>query len=220
MQTIRLNGYTAVGPGPLLRLGTRDSYGIEQLAIEPGDGWENLALTATFVTPAGSTRMVVSADGTLDVPPAATALALTPAAPGRIVFTGTAAGVQRITADLPYLVTDHAPVEGEDPAPEPSVWEQYVTRMQQALDAVVPPEGSPGQVLTKTGQGNTWAYPAGGGGGTGGGYVIGAGLTLDPASNILSVDTADAVEQDNTRPVTSAAVFTTVGNIDALLATI
>ena len=34
------------------------------------------------------------------------------------------------------------------------------------------------------------------------------------------LDTADAVEQDNTRPVTSAAVFTTVGNIDALLATI
>ena len=64
------------------------------------------------------------------------------------------------------------------------------------------------------------ARPVGGGGSGGGGYTIGAGLKLDPESNVLSVDTADAVEADNTRPVTSAAVYTTVGNIDALLATI
>ena len=32
------------------------------------------------------------------------------------------------------------------------------------------------------------------------------------------VDTADAVEQDNTLPVTSAAVFVQTGNIEALLA--
>ena len=31
---------------------------------------------------------------------------------------------------------------------------------------------------------------------------------------------ANAVEQDNTLPITSAAVYTEVGNIDALLATI
>lgn len=219
MQTIRLNGYTAAAPVPVLRLGTRDSFGIEQLQIIPGEEWQGLALTATFVTPAGSTRMVVPETGVVDVPPAATAAALTPAAPGRIVFAGTGAGVQRITADLPYLVTDHAPVAGDTPAPEPSEWEQYVTRMQQALNAAVPPTGNSGQVLTKTQDGNVWAYPAGGGAG-GGGYVIGAGLRLDPEGNILSVDTADAVEQDNTRPITSAAVFTAVGSIDALLATI
>lgn len=58
------------------------------------------------------------------------------------------------------------------------------------------------------------------GGGTGGGYNIGDGLKLDAATNTLSVDTADKVEQDNTKPVTSAAVYTEVGNINALLATI
>lgn len=58
------------------------------------------------------------------------------------------------------------------------------------------------------------------GGGTGGGYTIGDGLKLDAATNTLSVDTADKVEQDNTKPVTSAAVYTEVGNINALLATI
>lgn len=55
---------------------------------------------------------------------------------------------------------------------------------------------------------------------SGGGYNIGSGLKLDAATNTLSVDTADAVEKDNTKPVTSAAVYTEVGNINALLATI
>lgn len=58
------------------------------------------------------------------------------------------------------------------------------------------------------------------GGSGGGGYTIGDGLKLDVATNTLSVDTAAAVEKDNTKPVTSAAVYTEVGNINALLATI
>ena len=58
------------------------------------------------------------------------------------------------------------------------------------------------------------------GGSGGGGYTIGDGLNLDAATNTLSVDTAEIVEQDNTKPVTSAAVYTEVGNINALLATI
>ena len=59
-----------------------------------------------------------------------------------------------------------------------------------------------------------------GGGSGGGGYTIGDGLKLDAATNTLSVDTAAAVEKDNTKPVTSGAVYTEVGNINALLATI
>ena len=58
------------------------------------------------------------------------------------------------------------------------------------------------------------------GGSGGGGYTIGDGLKLDAATNTLSVDTAAAVEKDNTKPVTSAAVYTEVGNISALLATV
>lgn len=58
------------------------------------------------------------------------------------------------------------------------------------------------------------------GGSGGGGYNIGSGLKLDAATNTLSVDTAEIVEKDNTKPVTSAAVYTEVGNINALLATI
>ena len=38
------------------------------------------------------------------------------------------------------------------------------------------------------------------------------------ADGKLTVDTADKVEQDYTKPVTSAAVHTELGNIEALLA--
>jgi len=44
--------------------------------------------------------------------------------------------------------------------------------------------------------------------------------TLTLKGGILSVNTAKEVEQDNTLPITSAAVFAEVGNINALLATI
>ena len=48
---------------------------------------------------------------------------------------------------------------------------------------------------------------------------VGENLRIS-ADGTLSVDTAAAVEQDNTRPVTAAAVYTEVGNINALLETI
>lgn len=50
-----------------------------------------------------------------------------------------------------------------------------------------------------------------------GGYKIGTGLVVDEETNTLSVDTAEAVEEDNTKPVTSAAVYTQLGNVEALL---
>lgn len=56
------------------------------------------------------------------------------------------------------------------------------------------------------------------GSGGAGGYAIGDGLKVENGK--LSVDTATAAEQDNTKPITSGAVYTAVGNINALLATI
>ena len=50
------------------------------------------------------------------------------------------------------------------------------------------------------------------------GFETDATLTLE--NGILSVNTADVVEEDNTLPVTSAAVYAEVGNINALLGTI
>lgn len=53
---------------------------------------------------------------------------------------------------------------------------------------------------------------------TGGSLSIGHGLKWE--SGALCVDCADAVETDNTLPVTSAAVAVEVGNIAVLLGTI
>lgn len=44
--------------------------------------------------------------------------------------------------------------------------------------------------------------------------------TLTLKNGILSVNTTNQMEQDNTLPITSAGVFATVGNIEALLKTI
>lgn len=52
-----------------------------------------------------------------------------------------------------------------------------------------------------------------------GGIIVGEDLDIT-RTGVLSVIKANAVEQDNTHPITSAAVYTELGNIDALLRTI
>lgn len=47
-----------------------------------------------------------------------------------------------------------------------------------------------------------------------------AGENIDITNNVISVITTDEVEADNTRPITSSAVYTEVGNINVLLQTI
>ena len=51
-------------------------------------------------------------------------------------------------------------------------------------------------------------------------YNIGHGLKLESSTMTLSVDVAEAVEADNTNPISSAAVHVEIGNIEILLATI
>lgn len=57
-------------------------------------------------------------------------------------------------------------------------------------------------------------------GGSGLPVNYGDGLKYNWSTNTVSVDTASAVQAGNTKPITSAAVYTEVGNIDALLQTI
>lgn len=47
---------------------------------------------------------------------------------------------------------------------------------------------------------------------------VGDGLKVE--SGTLKVDVANDAEKDNTRPISSAAVYTEIGNIDILLQTI
>lgn len=55
--------------------------------------------------------------------------------------------------------------------------------------------------------------------GTLGGVIIGDDILVTPEGRI-SVDKATSPEEDNTRPITAAAVYTEIGNINALLSTI
>lgn len=55
---------------------------------------------------------------------------------------------------------------------------------------------------------------------SGGNVDFKVGETLKLENGILSVNTTNNMEQDNTLPITSAGVFATVGNIEALLKTI
>lgn len=137
MQEIRLNGYQAQTRTQMLRLGTKDSYGTEQLKIIPGPEWEGLTITATFTTPSGSTRVLMQEDGLIDVPQEATSQGLSSDNPGRIVFTGVGEDEQRITYDLLYLVTDHASIDGEDSHPTPSEFAQFVAQAKGDADRAV-----------------------------------------------------------------------------------
>lgn len=130
----------------------------------------------------------------------------------------------------------------EEPTPEEqSVIDQTISALNEAkegwegmtAEAVTLPPGS--QATAEYADGVlTIGVPRGadgdGGGGGGvdlypatkyslGGIIVGEDLQVT-STGLLSVVKANAVEQDNTHPITAAAVFTEVGNINALLQTI
>lgn len=53
--------------------------------------------------------------------------------------------------------------------------------------------------------------------GSGTGIAYKAGDNIKIENNVISVITTNDVEQNNTKPITSAGVYTTVGNINELL---
>lgn len=138
---IHLERYTAshCGAGYLL-LGTADSHGIERLHLLPGEGWEGLTLSATFAA-SSSTRVLADSGGVVEVPPEATAVPSPQGGCWRVVICGVAEGVQRISADLRYVVLAHAAVESVGSNPTPSVYEQFVSEVRSdraaAEDAAV-----------------------------------------------------------------------------------
>lgn len=129
LHEVQLKGYS-VRPGNL-SLGTYDSYGIEQLHVTADDSWDELDILAVFHAPNGDAKkVVVGADGMLNVPPEATAKQ---AGNGRIVFVGLAENVQRITVDMGYSTKTHSDIEGDNPGvPTPDVVQQI---LQAALNA-------------------------------------------------------------------------------------
>ena len=118
--------------------------------------------------------------------------------------------IPRITTNIAHISV--APTGGTEgspfPATPPTVEEQLRADMGNLADLTTEDKSSLVAAINEVRQ-------------TGGGtaYTIGHGLKLDAKTNTLSVDTADKMEQDNTLPITSAAVYVEVGNINALLKT-
>lgn len=99
--------------------------------------------------------------------------------------------------------------------PSPDVYAQIMEKINEKIDKYQGTENA-GYILGIGDDGYVKALPAAAGGGTG----FEPDETLILKDGILSVNTADVVEQDNTLPVTSGAVYAEVGNINALLETI
>ena len=120
--------------------------------------------------------------------------------------------IPRITTTMAHISV--APTGGTEgnpfPATPPTVEEQLRADMGNLANLTTEDKSSLVAAINEVRQT--------GGGGTA--YTIGHGLKLDAETNTLSVDTADKMEQDNTLPITSAAVYVEVGNINALLKTI
>ena len=195
---------------PLLTAGMSNAELVHFIFSEE---WDGLAKTAVF-TDGVITVDVLQAQWNGDevaVPPDVTTTA------GRRVRVGVY-GTDGNGVALPTIWTELGTVRaGADPSGDSStkpvlpVWAQLQNQIGDLDDLQTYNKGNLVDAINE-------ARSSGGSGG--GGYTIGNGLKLDEATNTLSVDTADAVEEDNTKPVTSAAVYTEVGNINALLATI
>lgn len=183
---IKLDRYHACAEGVRGRLvlGTWASYGIEQLQLSYGEGWQGRVVYASYMPPYATepTKVLVGEDGIVAVPPEATASA----GFGTVTIVGTDEASQLISVDVPYMVMSHSPVDGNESAPTPDKWEQYIAQVQSIVDKAVPPDGTVGYVLTKGVDGNAWAPQTGGGGG--GGVVPAGGTTGQVLTKSTDID--------------------------------
>lgn len=117
------------------------------------------------------------------------------------------------TSTPAYIPIDRSILCGETPPhPDPpeDIYNQIIARLEAIEYATVSPEA-----IEKAVSDYLEENPVE----TGVQFTTDETLNLSEDS-VLSVNRADEVEQDNTLPITSAAVYETVGNINALLATI
>lgn len=179
--------------------GNKD-YRIRFSFDEEWDAYENK--TARFVTESGH----------MDVLFAGNECPMPMLSGVRWVEIGVYAGDLRTTTPA-YVPVDRSILCGEIPVhPDPpeDIYNQLLARLNEMEQEVVSPEA-----IEKAVSEYLEEHPVEGGVT----FTTDETLTLSK-ENVLSVNRAVVVEQDNTLPITSAAVYETVGNINALLATI
>jgi hypothetical protein len=171
------------------------------ISVEYAPGiWDGLTKTVVF---RGSvSKDVITNDTTIEIPPEV----LTE--PNKRLSVGFCGMDHENRLVIPTIWADLGLIQpGADPSGDTStdpslpVWGQIASRVEEIAEDV--------EQLKQTG-----------GGGSGGNVDFQVGETLKLENGVLSVNTTGNVEQDNTLPITSAGVFATVGNIEALLKTI
>lgn len=130
VHTIHLDRYA---PMPAqIQLGTVESYGVEQIAVVAGAGWDGLDIVAVYHPPkaAEPVRVLVPSDGLSDVPPEATASA----GRGALVITGMADGVQIASCNIAYTVIAQAGTDGTtSDTPTPDLVQQILSAANGAV---------------------------------------------------------------------------------------
>lgn len=130
VHTIHLDRYA---PMPAqIQLGTVESYGVEQIAVVAGAGWDGLDIVAVYHPPkaAEPVRVLVPSDGLSDVPPEATASA----GRGALVIAGMADGVQIASCNIAYTVIAQAGIDGTtSDAPTPDLVQQILSAANGAV---------------------------------------------------------------------------------------
>ena len=116
-----------------IQLGTVESYGVEQIAVVAGAGWDGLDdIVAVYHPPkaAEPVRVLVPSDGLSDVPPEATASA----GRGALVIAGMADGVQIASCNIAYTVIAQAGTDGTtSDAPTPDLVQQILSAANGAV---------------------------------------------------------------------------------------
>lgn len=115
-----------------IQLGTVESYGVEQIAVVAGAGWDGLDIVAVYHPPkaAEPVRVLVPSDGLSDVPPEATASA----GRGALVIAGMADGVQIASCNIAYTVIAQAGIDGTtSDAPTPDLVQQILSAANGAV---------------------------------------------------------------------------------------
>ena len=144
VHTIHLDRYA---PMPAqIQLGTVESYGVEQIAVVAGAGWDGLDIVAVYHPPkaAEPVRVLVPSDGLSDVPPEATASA----GRGALVIAGMADGVQIASCNIAYTVIAQAGTDGTtSDAPTPDLVQQILSAANGAVKTADGVRGDMDKVL-------------------------------------------------------------------------
>lgn len=188
---------------------TSGSVNVNTVSIEFSADWDGLSRVAVFAS--STTQISIALDSTNQcfIP---WECLVTPNLNLRVgVY-----GMQGTTIVLPTIwaslgIIRPGVTTGAEPSPPtPDAYQKVLAEIGNLEDLTTANKSSLVAAINEV-------HDTGGGGGMN--YQIGHGLKVTGV-NTLEVDTAEEAEQDNTLPITSAAVYTTVGNIEILLETI